>query len=419
MASISETSVPFRFTLPTSLQTFDAFAKIPYDLRHQIWESLLFTPGIHFLKYGDTDDPSTSGARTGADTTSSDPSSSGALVERPGGEARQIKHPVYTAALSPRFSPSRGDTSHYMALRAITTQLRASCSEARHVVDKVFIHPRNLTLDNGQRILLGRSFDVVCIDYPGMIDGRHPGRWRERLDPSQLGKVRRLAVRYHHEWDTMEECNYCVEPHVPHETHPHPLQVYEFAALFKNLEAFYFLDSLTIRKPLLSADPGRQSKVSTCTGEWFSTAHSGRIYFEVDPTRCTTYTRVFDTLDWVRKHYIKYCRRRSLGPSDPEEVSFKILASEWDSSHPQYRVNESKSQATPPRKKLRRRHGHALARAPPPLRCPAPSLPLNNSGPVIECNTLPVVFGDDDKSNFEFRPDITLRKGFAHKPDTI
>jgi len=259
MACTSEmSSAPLRFTLPSSLQGFDAFTKFPYDIRHLIWESLIFKPGIHFLKFVDTLDTSAPRAHTWVGTSSG--SSLGVLVERRNGEARHAKRPIYSAMLTPVFPTSCADNSHYIVLEKVVAQLRNSCREARHVVDKTFAHPENLTLDSGQLVLLHRSYDIVCVDYPGMLHGRYSGKWRERLDPNQLAKVRRLAVRYHHEWDNSRVCNYCGQPHTRQEKHPHPRHVYEFAALFKNLETFYFLDYLTVRKPSYSPDSAKRAK---------------------------------------------------------------------------------------------------------------------------------------------------------------
>jgi hypothetical protein len=259
MACTSEmSSAPLRFTLPSSLQGFDTFPKFPYDIRHLIWESLIFKPGIHFLKFVDNLGTSAPRAHTGAGISSG--SSSGVLAERSHGEARHAKYPTYSAMLQPIFPNFCADNSHYVALGKVVAQLRNSCHEARHVVDKAFAHPENLTLESGQLVLLHRSYDIVCIDFPGMLHGRHSGKWRERLDLNQLAKVRRLAVRYHHEWDNSRVCNYCGQPHTRQEKHPHPRQVYEFAALFKNLETFYFLDYLAVRKPSHSSSPAKRAK---------------------------------------------------------------------------------------------------------------------------------------------------------------
>jgi hypothetical protein len=143
-----------------------------------------------------------------------------------------------------------------------------------------------------------------------------------------------------------------------------------------------------------------------CTGERFSSAQSGRSYFEIDPETCTAYTRVHDTLSWVRKNYIKHCRRKSLGPSNPGKVSFKVLGCEWDSNQQLVHASRPEPQVTPARKR-RPRNRNRITRRVAPLTTSAPSSG-SRSPRLIECNALPVVFGDYGKSNFEFNPEISF-----------
>lgn len=143
-----------------------------------------------------------------------------------------------------------------------------------------------------------------------------------------------------------------------------------------------------------------------CAGERFSSAQSGRSYFEADPGTCTTYTRVHDTLSWVRKNYIKHCRRKSLGPSDPGKVSFKVLGCEWDSNQQLVHTNHPESQVTPARKRRPRTRNRTTRRV---ALLTTSALSSGSRSPrLIECNTLPVVFGDHGKSNFEFSPEISF-----------
>ncbi|KAI8634476.1 hypothetical protein F5Y19DRAFT_212545 [Xylariaceae sp. FL1651] len=390
---------PLRFAMPPSLQRFDLFSMFPYDIRHMIWEDAIFIPGIHFLKFAKTADSSavrahgSPGANSGGSLATLSPRRA---------DTRDAEDPIYSAALEPVFPIPCADNSYYITMSKTFAQLRDSCSEAKSLVEKVLARPGNLTLDSGQLVLLERSSDVVCIDYPHMSDARYLGKWAEHLDLSQLAKVRRLAIRYHHEWDNDLVCAYCGRVHSYSGKHPYPRHVYEFAALFKNLEVFYFIDYLTVRKsarsprcPHQRQDPGR------CR-ERFSCGEGGRTYFEVDADSCTTHTRVFETLSWLRNNYIVHCMCKSQGPPRPERVQFKILACEWDSDQKLASVKRPEVQSTPARKKRSRNRTSDLTNSSLGLNTSTAALPLNST----DACALPVVFGDDGKSKFDFTLEI-------------
>lgn len=200
MAHPSKTRLgPLCFAVPRSLQRFDIFKKFPYDIRHLIWEEVIFTPGIHFLKLVETIDTPAIPRHV-----STEANSGRSLVTLPESQAAGVvsaEDLVYSATLKPIFPLPCADNSHHIAMNKTLAQLRESCDEAKSLVDKVLAQPCNLTLRGGQLILLHRSSDVVCIDYPNITQARYLGEWAEHLDLDQLAKIRRLAVRYHHEWD--------------------------------------------------------------------------------------------------------------------------------------------------------------------------------------------------------------------------
>ncbi|TGJ87233.1 hypothetical protein E0Z10_g1520 [Xylaria hypoxylon] len=389
---------PLRFTVPPSLQRFDIFRKFPYDIRHMIWEEVIFMPGIHFLKFAETLD--TSAIRTPASTGANSGGSLVVLPERRAEGTRDSEGLVYSATLKHIFLFSGADNSYYIAMNKTLAQLLDSCNEAKALVQKVLAQPGNLTLDDGQLVLLQRSSDILCIDYPNMTHARNLGRWAEHLDLNQLAKVRRLAVRYHHEWDNHDlVCAYCGRVHSYHGKHPYPRHVYEFAALFKNLEDFYFIDYLTVHKPPRS--PRCPHQVQNSGGPWerFASGGGGRTYFEVDPESCTTHTHVYETLSWLRKSYLVHCMCKSQGPSRPENVRFKVLGCEWDSDQ---KLAPPKRQTTPIRKKRTRNHTSNLA-----MFTPDSSMFVCGSLPhTTNTHPLPVVFGDGGKSKFDFSLEI-------------
>ncbi|KAI1826813.1 hypothetical protein F4861DRAFT_16343 [Xylaria intraflava] len=395
----SEQAAPFRFAVPRSLQRFDMFLKFPYDVRHLIWEEVIFTPGIHFLKFVETGDAPGIRARAAAGANSG--GSSATLLERRGEETQGVEDLVYSATLKPVFSFSSADTSHYITMNKTLARLRASCSEANHLVEKVLAQSDNLTLNNGQLVLLQRSSDVVCIDYPNMAHTRLPGTWAEHLDLGQLAKVRRLAVRYHHEWDDDLVCGYCGRVHSYHGRHPYPRHVYEFAALFKNLETFYFIDYLTVRKPQRAGRPS-QAQHFDVPRERFASGEGGRTYFEADPSSCTTHTRVYETLAWLQSNYVMTCRRKSQGPSNPERVRFKVLACEWDADQKLLPTKHLGTQTTHIKRKRTKNHNSNPTTS-------SQNSSVTSGGPLHQptnASALPVVFGDASRSKFEFTLEI-------------
>ncbi|KAI1156594.1 hypothetical protein F4825DRAFT_263108 [Nemania diffusa] len=396
MAHPSKTRLgPLCFAVPRSLQRFDIFKKFPYDIRHLIWEEVIFTPGIHFLKLVETIDTPAIPRHV-----STEANSGRSLVTLPESQAAGVvsaEDLVYSATLKPIFPLPCADNSHHIAMNKTLAQLRESCDEAKSLVDKVLAQPCNLTLRGGQLILLHRSSDVVCIDYPNITQARYLGEWAEHLDLDQLAKIRRLAVRYHHEWDNDLVCSYCGRVHSHHGRHPYPRHVYEFASLFKNLETFYFIDYLTVRKPPPSPNHPRQSQSSGRPLEKFASGEGGRTYFEVDPESCTTHTRVHETLSWIRNNYICHCISRSQGPPRPANVRFKVLACEWDSDQKLAATKRTATQTTPVKKKRTRNRTPGYRTSPQNLTIVDDPL----SQPT-NINILPVVFGDAGKSKFDF-----------------
>ncbi|KAJ8124896.1 hypothetical protein O1611_g8743 [Lasiodiplodia mahajangana] len=392
-------SGPLRFTVPRSLQRFDLFCKFPYDIRHMIWEEVIFTPGIHFLKFVETIDAPA--IQTHASVGTNSGGSLVTLPERGTVVPLDSKGLVYSATLKPIFPHTCADNSHYITMNKTLAQLRGSCNEAKSLVERVLAQPGNLTLDGGQLVLLQRSSDVVCIEYPNITHARFLGKWADHLDLDQLAKVRRLAIRYHHEWDNNLVCGYCGRVHAYHGRHPYPRHVYEFASLFKNLETFYFIDYLTVRKPPRSPRCPHEARGSGNPRERFASGEGSRTYFEVDSESCTTHTRVHETLSWLRNNYINHCMCKSRGPPRPETVRFKVLACEWDSDQKLAPTKRSGTQATPSKKRRTRSRTSDL-------RTSSQNVIISNDSlsQPTNVNILPVVFGDGGKSKFDFSLEV-------------
>ncbi|KAI0099276.1 hypothetical protein GGR51DRAFT_535483 [Nemania sp. FL0031] len=400
MAHSSEPpSGPLRFMIPRSLQRFDIFGKLPYDIRHMIWEEVIFTPGIHFLKFVEAVD--TPAIQTHASPGTNSGGSLVTLSERGTVATPDSKGLVYSATLKPIFPLPCADNSHYITTNKTLDHLRDSCKEAKSLVERVLAQPGNLTLDDGQLVLLHRSSDIVCIEYPNITHARFLGKWVNYLDLDQLAKVRRLAIRYHHEWDNNLVCGYCGRVHAYQGRHPYPRHVYEFASLFKNLEAFYFIDYLTVRKSSHSSNCPHEAKDSGRPQERFASSEGRRTYFEVDPESCKTHTRVHETLSWLRSNYINHCMCKSRGPPRPENVHFKVLACEWDSDQKLPPPKRTVTQTTPTKKRRTRSRTSGRRTSSRGITIAGGSL----SQPT-NVNILPVVFGDAGKSKFNFTLEV-------------
>ncbi|KAI6091742.1 hypothetical protein F4821DRAFT_225505 [Hypoxylon rubiginosum] len=393
-------SSPLHLALPASLQRFDRFSDFPFELRLQVWEDIIYTPGIHFLKFERRNELAHDNSGYRAESRAESGSHTNRRPSTPNGQ--DIKRPRYTSVLEPVFPFPAADKSYYLTMNKTFTQLSLTCNEAKTMVDKLISRPGNLTLNSGRLVLLERSSDIVCFDYPGATWSRSLGHWASQVDLEQLAKVRRVAIRYSTKWD--EDCRICRTCGVMHDFHRdhssmRPRHVFEFAALFKNLESFYFMDCLAIRKQRDKSVPSQCIEAQQDygdQGERFASGEGGRTYYEVDPQLCKVNTHVFRTLAWVRDNYITYCKKTSKGPADPESVKFRVLTCEWDTEE----LVPAKRQEPKSNRSSHKRQGSRIASLTKGMR----KLSLG-AAPAVDSNLydgLPVVFGDGGRSSFDF-----------------
>lgn len=416
------------FTMPAGTERFARFKDLPFDLRHKIWEELIYTPGIHFLKFErnksrqrfSVDDEVIHGNMLGVgDESSSLQTARGSHVETPSSRVGK----KYSAILEPIFPSPAADLSYYMTKSKTLTQLSLSCNEAELEVNRATSRVDNLTLNNGRLIALAKSSDIVCIDYPDLLHTRGLGSWATNLDNSQLTKIRRVAIRYHPSWD--EERRRCRVCGRYHEAFPGSRKeqasrkhLYQFAALFPNLEAFYFIDHLIVRRPFLSeeehADPRWLgpcdrarviAELSASKGRSERFESGGRTYFEIDRQLCRVckvHSHVFNMLEWVQESYIAL--NEEDGPrkhKTPTQVKFAVLACEWEQDKlVAVKKNPVVSSKRNRRKQYRRR---AVAHDDPAILEAMIALKLESvyDGYVVPLD-FPVIFGDAGQSTFEF-----------------
>ncbi|KAK7921454.1 hypothetical protein PG985_009476 [Apiospora marii] len=408
--------------MPPGLERFPQFFKLPYDVRYKIWKDLIFVPGIHFLKFEANRTPL---RRPPLDDDSDrddddDAESSQNLRRRP--RVRQgHTTPVYSATLIPIFPLPAADMSYYITAQKHLTMLSLSCGEAAELVSRATHKHGCLILDNARLISLADSNDVICIDYPDLSWARHLGSWANKLNQLQLNAVRCLAVKYHPEWDDEERrrCRLCGMIHGSSKPQIHH-HLYEFAALFKNLERFCFVDYHTIRR----SDSKDLSQLSQDAPRWPgpSTSHGisgggqtflsgGRTYYELDPQDWQLNSKVFRKLDWVKAEYLKYCKEHPEKHSSPEKIKFWVLGCEWDYEQLEHRQNAAHLAKTRnPRRTAHKRRTARLADVTKMMEKMGLDGEKTSSRDFEQPDGLPVEFGGDSESTYKFEFSVSTKK---------
>ncbi|KAH8205624.1 hypothetical protein TruAng_000118 [Truncatella angustata] len=423
--------------MPPGLERFSRFKDLPYDVRHKIWQEIIYTPGIHFLKFERNHVPRVSVHEEFSDDEFELSEAHSPRRPEPGKAQSRTSKKKYTATLKPIFPLPAADLSYYTSKTKTLAQLSFSCNEASNEVYRVVTKPDNLTLDNGRLIAFAKSSDIICIDYPDLLSTRRLSSWAECLNTSQLRKIRRLAVRYQPEWD--EERRFCRVCGQYHEIYPGSRKeqaprrhLYEFAALFPNLESFYFIDHLIVRQSseltddeqadprwLGPSDRARVMEELSARGsgrgkpqqseKFESGGIGGRTYFEIDRNLCKVckvHSHVFNMLEWVQANYIAYCEKR--GPKKhkhPQVVRFAVLACEWKHERLVADKIPQKSSMIPRKvwKMKNRKHSRQRVQNDLELIDAMNALKLESVCRNFDApSSLPVIFGDEGVSAYEF-----------------
>ncbi|KAK8130523.1 hypothetical protein PG999_002903 [Apiospora kogelbergensis] len=410
------------FNMPPGLESFPLFVKLPYDIRYRIWRELIYVPGIHFLKFEPTRNQPTR-AISDQDSERDDDDDATAPLNprrRPRHRPKRDTRSLYSANLTPIYPLPAADLSYYITANKNMTMLMLSCEEAADLATKATNKPGKLELDNKRLISLADSEDVICIDYPDLNRPTNLGSWASNLNQTQLDAVRYLAVRYHPYWDdTRRRCPYCG---IVHQLSKMPLHrnLYEFVALFKNLERFYFIDYHTIKyssaittalqipSPMQPFQAPRwcrphQDLIQNAGGRKFLSG--GRTYYELSPKDWQLNSNVFMRLSWVRSEYLKYCNKHSeTTHKDPTTVKFWVLGCEYDSKLQKHRQNDERP--------AKSRHLRRQAKSQADIDTMMKRLSLNKGkgdgekGGRMEFNQpagLPVRFGGGKDATYEFQ----------------
>ncbi|KAF6838647.1 hypothetical protein CMUS01_04560 [Colletotrichum musicola] len=440
-----------KFHVPYAARSFSPFARLPPEIRDQIWAELVSEPGMHFLRMqiefvALTAEPEPPQLFNGhADPNpDSDNDSSGDKADVLPDFSRERKPRIHAVANLTTLYPSRrAERSNFAALNRSLATLLATCAESRAVAIRLARKPECLRLREGRLISLADSTDIVCLDYIHPELFRSGSHLTMTIDCQGLDKIRRLAVPYCHRWDAKSirrRCRQCGGRHgIRRKTYP--VHLYEFLARhFPNLEAFYFIDFLMLRRaPVESMQastkkkPKRKPKgnktsvtdqeacvasLATMTlrdkdatpsnGKRYRQYKSaGRVFVEADRKGWNPMTGVFDTIRWLRKSFVHYAANSKLSNHKrPGEVEFGVLGCEWvddrikdTPKRPCLSTRNTQSKRQKIWKEGDEDQGRGLTAN--PINAPGPS-----SQSAAADNQQPFVFGQGMYRSFDFRVEL-------------
>ncbi|KAH9896328.1 hypothetical protein F4778DRAFT_783602 [Xylariomycetidae sp. FL2044] len=396
----------FHYQLPPA-HDFVRFSYLPYDLREIIWNDIIQgAPGIHFLCFRDPffvyqDHAGELARLTGIDSEK--------------GWSHHVRTIVENSALPSQFSSILTpyslnpftDESYWVARQKTLVRLSASSREARFLIEKAIAKPGNLRLFNGQLVHLESTEDVVWIEYPFamMLGSLNIKPWARHLDLDQLAKIRRVAVPYESAWDYLygPKSNGETFP-VLSDEQPRPDWArhrhhndWQFAALFRNLEAFYFVRERPFALTGHFKEDGNTSpatakeryrtaikEVSLCTVEDKDVAKNH-----------ATLISIFR--NWVKEQYRAECERNPSLHKAPKDVRFEILVARWDEKEVDSTGHEALKRSKPSAVHNKKTKSEQAG-----LSSSQEKTSAHVSANPVYAGHLPVVFGDGGKSHFDF-----------------
>ncbi|CAM1510494.1 Fc.00g008290.m01.CDS01 [Cosmosporella sp. VM-42] len=406
-----------KFHNPLKYKTFSPFARLPTEIRHQIWESTLTVPGMQFLRINPagaqefnwrwwikTWDPAELDSMGSSDGEDDDDE----IVREVKKETRPGQ--TQSARLMPLYPTPKADISYYTTLNKQLTKLSVTCTEALGVAKRQASRPSVLELDSGRVISLDCRSDVVYLEYapPDIFEGAC--YFTKGLDCPGLDKISRVAVRYCHKWHEphpTRRCPHCGRVHGGSDKVTYPKHLYQFIARYlPNLEHFYFVDYLILRKPSCEEGqmdvegqgiPKKKVHRPMCKFEG-----GNRTYHEVDEEDWNITSKVFDMRSWLQDRFVRYAKKSKLSKhKNPEKVEFGVLACEWTVGPPE---EVKKAPATPVKKGRNKRafcEEHTMRRNRRVSYRQTPSSAMSSPQAQITSD-LPFVFGSPEGNNFEF-----------------
>lgn len=217
-------ATPIKFSLPIGAQYFTLFARLPVELRLQIWEDAIYQPGMNFLK------------------VAYDPS--------PLGHHGSAWPPTCKATLVPIYPHAKAEDSHFPHLNTVLDSLSMACAESRRVVRRFREHRNTIGLRDGRIVTALDCHDTICLDYIPQNLFTSGCRILTDVKCHGLDRIRHVAIRYCHNWETRNPyCGHCGRTHCADTTQALPLHTYQFLVRhMPNLQTVYFIDFLILRK---------------------------------------------------------------------------------------------------------------------------------------------------------------------------
>ncbi|KAL7926428.1 hypothetical protein ACQKWADRAFT_309264 [Trichoderma austrokoningii] len=400
-----------KFEIPDEYRTFLPFYRFPPEIRQQIWLESVSTPGMHFLRLE-------SNGRYWRWISLNRLAQLITQQQSPPKDddhdeiAQEVKNEVapkrlWDSRLAPISPNQKSDISSYHSLNQQMAALTIVCGESKAVADGLMAKQGSLKLDNGQLVALGGSSDIIFLEYfpPELFES---GCGYD-IDPNcpSLDNIRRVAVRYCHQWQEKPLPTVCSLCGLVHDTTGgviYPNHLYHFLARhLPNVEEFYFVDYFLLRKPppQSGADPGKLPTRRYKCGN--------RTFYEADDEHWNVKPQVAKMQTWLQDRFVRYAKASRLSRhKNPEKVRFGVLACEWDIVPPL----SLKAQPTPPAPKGRNKRvlyeEQALRRSRRRvLRQKTRNAQLRNSS-AFTANA-PFVFGDLDNA-FDFTFSVDWRQ---------
>ncbi|KAL7794190.1 hypothetical protein V8C37DRAFT_376780 [Trichoderma ceciliae] len=325
-------SPPLKFEIPDEYRTFAPFPRLPPELRQQIWRDTVSTPGMHFVKLE-------SRGRNWRWVSLNRPFSQPAAQQ--GSEkgddyddiAFEVKNEIapkqlWDTRLVSLAANKKSDTSCYHGLNKQLAALDTTCGESHAIVSGLMAKKGAVRLSSGKLLTLPGSSDIVFLEYfpPELFESG----CSFDIDPNcpNLDNIRRVAVRYCHQWQekpTPSICSLCGLVHDATGSIVYPVHLYHFLARhLPNVEEFFFVDYFLLRRtaesnPTSGNRPPRKYKCGN------------RTYYEADDKDWDMKPQVLRMQAWLQDRFIRYARASRLSRhKTPENVRFGVLACEWD-----------------------------------------------------------------------------------------
>ncbi|KAG6060443.1 hypothetical protein E4U17_004358 [Claviceps sp. LM77 group G4] len=337
-----------KFHVPEEYRSFVLFKFLPIEIRQRIWEAYLSTPGIHFVRlqtgqgswsWTEAQTPRAAAAVTATQQSSSEFASDHISRVVLSDDEDKEKHDVCFVPVAPCF---KADVSHYKTLRRQLATLSQTCYESWTVVQRLCRRPDTLRVNDGQILCLGKSFDVVYLEYLPARLYQRSGNLESIPDCTGLQHIKRLAVRFSHTWTPPQgpcPCSSCKGALDDSRSGACPAHLYQFLVRhLPSLEEFFFVDYFIVHKS--RAEPVNEKSLTAqatrCHKARFQAGN--RLYHEANPNEWIMTKRVTQITEWLRESFVRYAMESALSVhQNPEKVRFSVLACEWNISPPVHR----------------------------------------------------------------------------------